>query len=239
MLLKSNNTTFQIDSLIIQDVLYLFEIKNYEGDYYFEADNFYSMHETKIQNPLHQLNRCESLLSQLLLKHGYRIRIEAWVVFINPAFTLYQAPKNKPIIYPTQLDFLMNKLNASTMKLNDRHHKIADLLVSLLQTESPYTDLPNYDFDKIQKGLTCKACHSFSISVHGRKTLCDECGNEEGFEAAVMRSVRELKLLFPDRKITTNDVLNWCEMNVAQARISRILKKNLKVIGYGQWSTYE
>lgn len=37
LLLKVNNTTFQIDSLIITaDALYFFEIKNYEGDYYYE-----------------------------------------------------------------------------------------------------------------------------------------------------------------------------------------------------------
>jgi len=61
LLLKSNNTTFQIDSFIIQETLYLFEVKNYEGDYFYQSDNFYSMNGTKLQNPLHQLtdvNHC-------------------------------------------------------------------------------------------------------------------------------------------------------------------------------------
>lgn len=239
LLLKSNNTTFQIDSFIIQETLYLFEVKNYEGDYFYQSDNFYSMNGNKIQNPLHQLNRSESLLSQLFLKHGYRIPIEAWVVFINPAFTLYQAPKNKPVIYPTQLDCFMKKLNSSTSKLIERHHKLAELLVSSHQHESPYTELPKYEFGQLKKGGTCKECHSFSTFVNERKISCDDCGFEEGIESAVMRSVRELKLLFPDKKITTNDVLDWCQVELAKARITRILKKNLKAIGYGQWSYYE
>jgi hypothetical protein len=239
LLLKSNNTTFQIDSFIIKETLYLFEVKNYEGDFYYQSDNFYPMNGNKIQNPLHQLNRSESLLSQLLMKHGYRIPIEAWVVFINPAFTLYQSPKNKPIIYPTQLDFFMKKLNASPSKLNGRHHKLAELLVSLHQTEFPYTGLPKYEYNQLKKGMTCNACHSFAISVNGRRLLCEECGCEEDLESAVLRSVRELKLLFPDKKITTSDVLDWCQVHVAMARISRILKKNFKAIGYGQWSYYE
>ncbi|MFJ7728715.1 nuclease-related domain-containing protein [Neobacillus sp. NPDC097160] len=159
------------------------------------------MNGNKIQNPLHQLNRCESLLSQLLLKHGFRIPIKAWVVFINPTFTLYQAPKNKPIIYPTQLDFLMKKLNASTSKLNARHQKLAELLVSLHQTESPYTELPKYEYDQLKKGQTCKDCHSFSVFLNGRKISCNECGFEEGIESAVLRSVSGLSSYFLIKKL--------------------------------------
>src|ERR1700748_3760767 len=36
LLLNLNNSTFQIDSLIISpEAIYLFEVKNYEGDYYY------------------------------------------------------------------------------------------------------------------------------------------------------------------------------------------------------------
>src|SRR5690625_5694810 len=43
LLLNSNNNTFQIDSLIItSDTIYLFEVKNHAGDYYYESDNFYN-----------------------------------------------------------------------------------------------------------------------------------------------------------------------------------------------------
>ena len=37
LLLEKNNTLFQIDSLLIsQNSIYLFEVKNYEGDFYIE-----------------------------------------------------------------------------------------------------------------------------------------------------------------------------------------------------------
>ena len=46
LLLKQNNTTFQIDTLIIlSETIYLFEVKNYEGDYYYELID---LQETKI-----------------------------------------------------------------------------------------------------------------------------------------------------------------------------------------------
>ena len=48
LLLKINNTTFQIDTLIISDTIYLFEVKNFEGDYVYESDKI--IQETQIRN---------------------------------------------------------------------------------------------------------------------------------------------------------------------------------------------
>jgi hypothetical protein len=105
LLLKLNNTMFQIDSLIIiQETIYFFEVKNFEGDYYYESDRLYKKSKSEINNPLNQLNRSESLFRQLLQSLGFNIPILASVVFINPEFTLYQTPLNKPFIFPTQVN---------------------------------------------------------------------------------------------------------------------------------------
>ncbi|MGF6952901.1 hypothetical protein QF028_005406 [Neobacillus sp. B4I6] len=141
LLLKVNNTTFQIDTLIIKDSLHVFEVKNYKGNYYYEADNFYPKSGTEILNPLDQLKRCESLLHQLLQKNGFNFPTETRVVFINPEFTLYQAPKNKPIIYPTQLNSFMKNFDSTPSKLNSKHKKLAELLVSLHINKSSFTQV--------------------------------------------------------------------------------------------------
>src|SRR5690606_18612486 len=65
--LESNNSEFQIDSLVIcQKHILLFEVKNYEGDYYIEGDKWNYINGSSIQNPVHQLERTESLLRRLL-----------------------------------------------------------------------------------------------------------------------------------------------------------------------------
>jgi len=46
-------------------------------------------------------------------------------------------------------------------------------------------------------------------------------------------------LLFPEMKITTCLVQDWCNGIVNKKRIAKILKKNLNLKGYGQWSYYE
>jgi hypothetical protein len=66
--------------------------------------------------------------------------------------------------------------------------------------------------------------------------VCNECGCKELVASAVMRSVEELTLLFPNRKISTNDIHEWCRVVESKKRISRILGRNFKIVGVGQWA---
>ncbi|PLT29566.1 nuclease-related domain-containing protein [Peribacillus deserti] len=240
LLLKINNTMFQIDSLIIKsESIYLFEVKNFEGDYYYESDRFYMKPNVEINNPLNQLNRSESLLRQLLHNLGFNIPITASVVFINPEFTLYQTPLNKPFIFPTQVNRYFKKLNAISNKLDGKFKILAEQLISLHTKESPFKHLPAYEYAHLQKGIACVECSSFSITVEGQKCICKKCGQAETVVSSVMRSVDEFILLFPEQKITTNIIHDWCNIIQSKKRIREILKKKLKIAGVHQWSFYE
>jgi hypothetical protein len=238
--LKINNTFFQIDTLIIfQKLLQVFEVKNFEGDFYYEREKLYTKTKSEIKDPILQLKRCESLLRQLLHNLGFSFPIEGLVVFVNPEFTLYQAPLNAPIIFPTQLQRCMKKLNTTPSKLNEMHEKLADRLVSLHTEESPYKMLPLYNYQLLEKGLTCAICHSFFISIDRNKCVCEHCKHEEDIDSAVLRNVREFKQLFPDRKVTTNEIFEWCKVIGSKKKISRTLGKHFKTIGVHQWTYYE
>jgi hypothetical protein len=240
LLLRVQNTTFQIDSLIIvSDTIYFFEVKNYDGDYYYELDKLYKKPKFEIMNPFTQLSRSETLLRQLLNNIGSTMSIDASVVFVNPEFTLYQTPLNKPVILPTQLNRYMQKLNNTPSKLNGKHKLLADKLISLHIEGSPFMQNQSYDYDLLRKGITCEECHSFLVTVDGKKCRCKDCGHEEFVTTAVMRSVKEYKLLFPNGKVTTNIIHEWCKVINSKKRIKRILEKNFKIVGVHQWSYYE
>ncbi|MCM3725047.1 NERD domain-containing protein [Neobacillus cucumis] len=240
LLLESNNSKFQIDTLMIrQDPIYLFEVKNYEGDFNYENGRFYSLAIKKeIKNPLLQLERCESLLRQLLQSLGCHLTIEAYVIFINPQFHLYQSPLNKPIIYPNQLPDFMCKLNRKSSTLNGRHKSLAEQLVSMHQTESPYEKYSNYSFDRLKKGIICAVCHSFSVSRYDRHLQCDVCGYCEGIDPAVLRAVAEIKVLYPNEKLTTNLVFEWCNGIISKQPIGRILRQNFCAHGNRKYTFY-
>jgi hypothetical protein len=240
--LEVGNTSFQIDSFILfQNIISMDEVKNFYGDYYYEGRKFYDSSGKERNDPLAQLTRCESSLRQYLLKLGCKMSVEANVVHVNPQFTLYQAPRDKPIILPTQIPRYLQRLNNTPSRLNSYHKKLAEKLISLNVEENPYDDkkMPLYKFASMRKGLSCGKCRLLSVSIDGQQCVCGVCGHEEKVEMAVLRGVTELQLLFPDVKITTNLVYEWCGGRVSKTKIFRILKKYFTVKGYGQWSFYE
>ncbi|MEH7252637.1 nuclease-related domain-containing protein [Neobacillus niacini] len=241
LLLEVNNSYFQIDTLIIsQSEIHLLDIKNFEFDCYLESENLYSVttdHEYK--NPIDQLKRAKTLLRQLfrILKLNYLI--EAFVIFINPEFTLYQAPKDLPIILPTQVNRFLLNINNTSSKLNEGHKNLAETLISLHQTKNPYTILPKYTYEQQQKGFYCKICNSFLVSIKKYDLVCSKCGVHEKIEQAILRNVKEFVLLFPDRKITTQNIYEWCKADLNKRTIRRVLKKNYTSFGNTRETYYE
>ncbi|MEH7273304.1 nuclease-related domain-containing protein [Neobacillus vireti] len=238
--LESNKSRFQLDSsLIFQETYSLFDINNFEGEYVYHSEYFKTLSGKEFQNPLDQLKRSKLLLSQLLQSLGSKITVEAYVIFINPQFTLFQTPPNLPFILPTQLDQFIKKLDQKSSRLNQSHKNLADKLISLHQLDPPKFQLPANKYETMKKGMTCCKCDSFSVTIVGHKLICDRCGCQELVTVAVMRHVEEFKLLFPEQKITTNVIRDWCGIVDSRKRISRILGKNLKITGVHQWTYYE
>jgi hypothetical protein len=239
LLLECNNTIFQMDSLFISSkTIYLFEVKNYEGDYVIEADRWYSLSRSEIKNPLLQLQRNESLLRRVLQELGFDFSVDSYVIFVNPEFQLYNATLNLPIIFPTQLHRFMGKLKKAPSELKDTHSKLAEKLLSLHLTDTPYFRLPTYQYDQLKKGITCPFCHELYTTFHKSNLVCNACGGKEMYHTAVLRSVEEFRLLFPNKKISTNHIYEWCSIIKAKKTIQKILSDHFKKEGYGKYSYY-
>lgn len=242
LLLQVGGTTFQIDTLIITSgTIYLFDVKYHDGDYYYEpeSDKIFKKPKYEILNPLIQLSRAESLLSQLLQNLGFHFPITSSVVFNNPEFTLYQAPLDKPFIFPTQINQYLKRIDALPSKITSRHKALADKLISLHLLDSPYKQIPTYDYSKVKKGIICLKCGSFEVSAGRVNCVCGKCGFEEEVTAALMRNTREFTMLFPDKRLTTRVVQDWCKIITCRKRIHRILDKNFKLVKLNRWSYYE
>ncbi|WP_353615945.1 MULTISPECIES: nuclease-related domain-containing protein [unclassified Bacillus (in: firmicutes)] len=101
LLFECNKSEFQIDSIgINRETIYLFEVKNFEGDYYIEGERWYKTPKNELKNPYEQLKRTESMLRKLLIEHKIYFKIKLHLVFVNSEFFLYNAPMNLPNIFP-------------------------------------------------------------------------------------------------------------------------------------------
>ncbi|OJF91195.1 nuclease-related domain-containing protein [Alkalibacterium sp. 20] len=241
LLIESKGTTFQIDSLVVtSDTVYLYEIKNYKGDFQMNSGQLYYISGQEITNPLIQLNRTRELLRQLLKEWGSRLKIEANVVFINDSFTLYNAKIEDPFIFPTQLKEHFKELSSRSKVIKKDHHYLASKLVSVHKDDLPYQkQLPFYKLDDLIKGISCCYCGSVDLIVTQRSCYCKFCYKQMSIEDLVTESVKELKFLFPDQKVTTTLVDEWCGNSVNYRKIRKILQNDFMVSGTTSGTYYE
>ncbi|WP_286166060.1 nuclease-related domain-containing protein [Peribacillus frigoritolerans] len=239
LLLETNRSLYQIDSLYISsNKIFLLEVKNYEGDYVMEGDQWFSSSKLEIKNPIHQLKRSELLFRRLLHEHHFSFSVAAYLVFINPEFQLYQTPLNLPIIFPSQLNRFADTLEKKSNPLKESHSALAHKLLSLHQDDSPYSRLPNYSYDQLNKGILCPKCYSFYTSLTKMRLICKNCKGLEGQQSAVLRSIEEFKILFPKSSITTNQIYDWCSVIDSKKSIWRILSQKFNKEGHGKAANY-
>lgn len=242
LLLRASNSTFQIDSLIIiSNTVYLFDVKNYEDDYIWDAvDNrMLKKPDFEITNPLTQLKKSEQHFRKWLREHKLDFPVVASVVFVNPRFTLYQATPDLPFIFPTQIERdIIERLNSNSAKLTHKHKKLADQLINSHINDNPYSQIPAYEYEKLRKGIMCAKCSSISVFLDGKFCLCPDCGHKETVEAAVIRTAEEFRLLFPERKLTAGTLMDYSKVINNRKRMSRILEKHFTMVGKNRWVHY-
>ncbi|WP_312857269.1 nuclease-related domain-containing protein [Neobacillus endophyticus] len=233
LLLEVNNSFFQIDTVMIsQAVIHLLDIKNYEDDCYIEGDELRSVKTGReYKNPVISLNRSANLFRQFLQNLKLNYLVEASVIFINSNFTLYQAPMNMPIILPNQINRFINDLNKTPSTLNEGHRRLAQTLISIHHTKNRFAVIPAYQYEQLQKGIYCKTCKSFMMSVKYYDFVCGNCGELERIEHAILRNAKEFQLLFPERKLTTQSLYEWCNVDLSKKTFRRVLKKNYTSVG--------
>lgn len=237
--LERNGSEFQIDSLLLfQQKSYLIEVKNFDGDFVQNDDQWYSVNlKRDIQNPLQQMQRCELLLKDTFHHLGIQLPIESFLIFINPEFILYNSPRKQPIVFAGQLHRFITMLNNTPSTMTRHHREIKEELVRRHIDTSSRERLPEYNYEQLRKGIMCGNCGGVMRAMNLVAMKCESCKKEESKDSAILRSVYEFHVLFPNRKITLNSIYEWCGEGLSKKIIRRVLAENMERKG-GSRSTY-
>ncbi|GEK90726.1 nuclease-related domain-containing protein [Alkalibacterium kapii] len=241
LMLKVNGQTCQIDTLLITPMgATIYEVKNYEGQFVYSDDKFKIRSTNKeISNPLLQLNRSMNLLRQLMEEQRVSFPLNGLVVFINNRFTLFQAPVADSFIFPTMLSYHLIKLNSMRKSLNQCHHRFAETLKQLHVSDTKFVTLPEYDFQDLRKGPFCDVCMSEVRLNHGRKWKCRECGAEAVSHKVILDQIKDFRLLFPEKKVQTGTIYEWCGKLISKKSIRNVLTKHFELKGESKATYYE
>lgn len=241
LILTVNGKETQIDTMLIgSTTIYHINVKDYEGIYYVENNMFCSDKSKEQKDLIGQLERCNNLIRNLLHELNYQqFSVVPYIVFVNPKLTLYQAPRDLPMILPSQLDGFIDRLyqQGKDMNITLSHRKLADEIISRCQSRSAYSKIPGYTLDGLKKGVFCVECGG--NMVHGRRGAvnCTKCGHKEKIEMCVVRNVEEFRLLFPDLNVTVPIIVDWCAV-IPEKSIRKTLIKHYKRIGKGRSTEY-
>jgi hypothetical protein len=239
--IEVNQSIIQLDSILISNnTIYILEVKNYEGDYYYQSDRWYTSAKTEIKNPLLQLQRSVALFKIFLSENKITLPVEPYLLFVNPYFMLYQAPLDLPIIFPPQLERFFSKLmEKPIVKVNPALTKLADKLISQHILDTHLSSKPLFSYDELLKGIFCPVCGSIMNSYNTTRIniRCNTCDTEEKITLAIKRSIGEYQLLFPEKKLTTGGIYEWCGEILSKKVIRKYLLHNYMVKKHGR-STY-
>lgn len=234
------HTSIQIDSLLItSDAIFLYEIKNYEGNYSYQAGQFRMESGQDIVSPVGQLNRTSTVFGKLVNQWDQTFPIIANVVFINSQFFLYEADKENPFIFLPQLKAHFSGINRRSTSLSARHHHLAEKLLNECEKELPYQrKLPNYTFKDLKKGLSCSSCGSFDLKNNTKMSTCCSCGCISSLNEQLSANIRAFNFLFPKEQITCNIIYEWCDGSLSNRRIRAVLNTEYSIKGFAKSSYY-
>jgi len=234
--LEIRRSSFQIDALLIFfDRIVLYEIKNYEGVHYWGKDKFTKLNGVVMENPALQLQKTRVRLELLLLELGCQMEVEAFVVYINPEFTLLGAPADERLLLPSQISGYFGNLRMGAAPTAEQK-KLAESLTRLHKLDYP-SKMPEYRYDQLRKGIPCTACGALLETFSGHRQSCAKCGKKANVKNAIKISISEFRLLFPNEPVSSSRMADWCGIG-RRDRIFRILRKEFTAKGSGNMRYY-
>lgn len=125
----------------------MYEVNNYEGIHSYIDGKLIRLSNFKRDDCFLQQDKCERRLQRLLNYWGIPFPVEKKVVFINPVFSLYQAPFEKGVLFLSGLKSHIQELDGKWVKLDTRHMDLAKKLTDRHKESFPYHPLPTYNYE--------------------------------------------------------------------------------------------
>ncbi|WP_020008077.1 nuclease-related domain-containing protein [Salinicoccus albus] len=228
----------QLDSLIVSDgEMEINEIKNYSGEYVYH-DGVWKIQNRRIsEDPISQLRRAVNKLIKVKFEKNLSFDVKGKIVFPNPYFVLESAERSS-LEMIVKREKLKKYMRSFRMKQSGRSAEMLVKEIAERMVENPYFK-PKTDFTRLRQGYYCVHCGSFEVEKRRVHVICKKCFCREVSETAIVRMAVEFKLLFPERKLTVNEIYAFSGGLFHKDHIQRHLSKHGTRSGQGPTSFYE
>lgn len=224
---------FEIDCLLLTKTdIYLFEIKNYNGDFKYANSQCYFSDDIISHNPISQTQRCKVNLQNILSAVGMRVTVNANLVFAgeHTDIEIQDYIEDLDVLTINQLRKLIysianneqTKLDTGKRPLNRR--KILRI-IEHAKRKSPYQPQPlsQLEQSRLRKGIKCANCGSFDLNTARSYLIC-KCGLHEPREMAIVRTICEYGVINFDKDLHIADLHNFFGGDISRVTITKYLR---------------
>ncbi|MFP3508718.1 nuclease-related domain-containing protein [Peribacillus sp. SIMBA_075] len=188
--LQDQSRFFQLDTLLIsKKYALIIEVKNISGAIYFDP-HFNQLirtiegKETAFPDPIIQVSRQESQLTNWFLKNGFpSLPILSLIVISNPKTIIRTAPGNHKLHYKViHRDALPAKINRMDHSITDSRFSEKDLKKAVRVMNKHHIDvdfsiLERYNLTEkdLIKGVICESCKGNQVLRRHGMWICPQC----------------------------------------------------------------
>ncbi|GAA0357871.1 hypothetical protein GCM10008932_08280 [Alkalibacterium iburiense] len=149
----------------------------------------------------------------------------------------HNLPKDKAFIFSYKIEEHLSVLDRTNFSQQNKQKQLIHLLMQHHQENYRSNELPTYEYSDLKKGIYCPECFSFEHTNTLRNRTC-QCGFKETIVEALVRSIEENSVLFPNDKITVSVVYDWLDKEYDKQKIQRTLKNHFQVKGENKGTYY-
>lgn len=225
----------QIDALVVfRNAIFVFEVKNYHGDYLFKDGDFYNTkYVDKVKSPLEQLDNTTILFKRLIKRVWYTMPIKSYVVFIGKDFHLYESPRDSNIIMRSQIKKFLNELRLKYQHADQSTKKLVESLWKFRYLEERRLDI-NYSYESIKKSLFCNNDGGEIVLNNRTYYECQKCNEKTPIEVVVLQAIRDFQTLFPEMKLTISNLYDFTGGKISRYHYRKMLNSHYKRLGSGR-----
>ena len=216
---------------------YLFEIKNYTGSYVYRKSQWFRSGKPMSHNPLSQVQKAKTKLQAIFPK------IKGVLVFIGE-FNPVEMHEKVPSIQIVERNELMALV--WEMKREEQRHRGYGLNKEAIlnklapyEISNPYQNKPilKEALNAIKPGICCSGCANFDLVKEGGFYICG-CGVYEPKEHAILRTICEYGLLYPNEHFKTASLHKFFDGELSKRTLLRILNKYFNRVGNNRNTEY-
>lgn len=197
-----NYTQIQIDSiLIIENSMYIFEVKYYNFDLTFDGELYYYVNGEQFHALNNQLDKIRRLMYTVFEYKVDKIVIKPF--FVNKNQTIYSKHREQFLTMENYKAFF-NSIKKSTFY----NEAVAAELINMRKPNE--FDKPlEIPYHEVEKGAYCPSCYHKLIKHTTRKFQCTHCDATFSSREIIEASFKDLPILFPNVVITTALLYDW------------------------------